>query len=148
ALVEVEELVFLLHERALALQRVTPAVVLAGELAARARGLFTRVVLPHELVAPVPADVVEGAVLVLAGAHDDDRRARRVEFLGEVAADPRQLLDAPDVQPGAAEDGVALALVVLRRDRVLVGHGAGSQAVVLGPTALAGLLEVGHGASF
>ena len=49
-LVEIEELALLLHEREVALEGVAPAVVLALELPARARGLLARVVLPHELV--------------------------------------------------------------------------------------------------
>ena len=60
-LVEVEELALLLHERARAVEAVAPPVVLAGELARGAARLLAREVLPHELVAAVPADVVERA---------------------------------------------------------------------------------------
>src|SRR5206468_6576450 len=63
ALVEVEELVFLLDECARAVEAVAPAVVLAGELTRRTAGLFLRKVLPHELVAAMPADVVKRAHL-------------------------------------------------------------------------------------
>ena len=57
--VEVEELGLLLDEGQRAFEVVAPAVVLAGELPADAAGLLAGVVLPHELVAPVAADVVE-----------------------------------------------------------------------------------------
>ena len=53
-------------------------------------------------------------------------------------------LDAADVEPRPAEDGVALELVVLRRDGVLIGDGTRSEPVVLGPAAFFGLGEVGH----
>src|SRR3546814_3459305 len=58
--VEVEELLLLLDEGESALEVVAPAVVLAGELPAGPSHLFAGVVLPHELVAAVAADVVEG----------------------------------------------------------------------------------------
>ena len=77
ALVQVEELALLLDEGQRALEVVTPAVVLAGELAAGAARLLARVVLPHQLVAAVAADVVEGAHPALHVAHDDDRCPRR-----------------------------------------------------------------------
>src|SRR5581483_4185801 len=112
-LVEIEELVLLLHERARALEVVAPAVVLAGELATGTAGLLAGEVLPDELVAPMAAHVVERADLVLRRAHDHDRGARAVELLREVAADLGQLLDAPDVQPRAPEDRLALELVPL-----------------------------------
>ena len=131
--VEVEELALLLHERQVAVEAVAPAVVLAGELPGGAADLFAGVVVPHQLVAAVAADVVEGADLAGHVAHDDDRGARRVELTREVAAVAGQLLDAADVQPGAAEDGVALELVVLGRDRVRVGDGSGVDAIVLRP---------------
>ena len=60
-LVEVEELLLLLDEGQRAVEGVAPRVVLARELAARATGLLAGIVLPHQLVTPVPADVVEGA---------------------------------------------------------------------------------------
>src|SRR4029078_208099 len=60
ALVEVEGLALPLAERAVALQLVAPAVLLARELPAEALRLLAREVIPHELVAAVAADVVEG----------------------------------------------------------------------------------------
>src|SRR5581483_2017313 len=102
-LVEVEELALLLHEVEPAVEPVPPPVVLAGELPARAVDLFTGVVLPHELVAAVPADVVEGADGAVGVAHHDHRRTRRRDLTGEVAAPTRQLLDAADVEPRAPE---------------------------------------------
>ena len=69
--VEIEELTFLLDEGAGAVESVTPAVVLASELTRGAARLLARKVLPHQFVAPVPADVVERADLVPV-AHDDD----------------------------------------------------------------------------
>ena len=71
-LVQVEELVFLLHEGQVAFERVAPAVVLALELPAGPRGLLLRVVLPHQLVPAVTADVVEGAHLAV-GARGPPR---------------------------------------------------------------------------
>ena len=62
-LVEVEELVLLLHERQRAVEAVAPAVVLAGELPAGASDLLVGKVVPHQLVSAVTADVVEGADL-------------------------------------------------------------------------------------
>jgi len=76
---------------------------------------------------------VEGPHLAVAAPHDDDRRAGRVELLGEVAAGAGQLLEPADVEPRAPEDGVALELVVLGRDvgldaddiaRIAAGPGA------------------------
>src|SRR5262249_22986489 len=107
-LVEAEELGLLLHERELSVERIAPAVVLADELTAGPARLFAREVGPDELVAAMAADVVEGADLVVRPPHDDDRGARGVELLREVAAHLRELLHAADVQPGAAENGVAL----------------------------------------
>ena len=77
-LIEVEELTLLLNEREVALEAVTPRVVLAGELATGARHLLTREVAPHQLVSAVPALVVEapdGLDTVLYVLHDDHRRA-------------------------------------------------------------------------
>src|SRR4029450_12246369 len=71
-LVEVEELAFLLDEGAAAVEVVAPAVVLARELAAGAADFFAGVVVPHEFVAAVAADVVEGAHGAVAVAYDDD----------------------------------------------------------------------------
>src|SRR5690606_7245304 len=84
--VELEELGLLLDEGEGALEVVAPAVVLAGELATGAAGLLAGVVLPHQLVAPVTADVVEGTGGATDVAHDDDRGAGGVELAGEVAA--------------------------------------------------------------
>jgi hypothetical protein len=53
---------------------------------------------------------VERAHLVGGRAHHHDRRVGRVDLLGEVAADARELLDATDVEPGPREDGLALEL--------------------------------------
>ncbi len=112
-LVEVEELTLLLHEREVAFERVAPPVVLALELPAGAVHLFVGVVLPHQLVPAVAADVVERTHLVVAGAHHDDRGAGRVDLLGEVAPLLRDLLHPTDVEPRPGEDRLALELVVL-----------------------------------
>ena len=90
-LVEVEELTLLLDEREVALEAVTPRVVLAGELAAGAGHLLAREVAPHQLVSAVPAMVVEapdGLDTVFHVLHDDHRRAGadRRHLAGEVAA--------------------------------------------------------------
>ena len=144
-LVQVEELALLLHERARAVEAVAPAVVLAGELAHGPLDLFTRVVVPHQLVAAVPAHVVEGAHLAVLVLHHEDRRARGVDLPGEVAAGLGELFDAADVQPGAAEDRLALELVVLRGDRVHVGHRSGAEpGKALGPAARGWLRKVRH----
>src|SRR5262249_405589 len=101
-----------------------------------------RVVLPHELVAPVAADVVERAYFAVEAAHDDDRRLGDGELLGEVAPVARQLLHPPDVQPHALEDGVALELVERRGHRGLVRDGRGAElGIVLGPAPLGRLGE-------
>jgi hypothetical protein len=62
----------------------------------------------------VPADVVEGADLLVLTLHDDHRRPCGVDLLGEIASDARQFLDAGDVEPGAFEDRLAFELVELR----------------------------------
>ena len=143
ALVEVEELALLLHEGEVAVEVVAPAVVLAGELPADAAGLLLREVVPHQLVAAVPADVVERLDLAVGGAHHDDRRVGDLQLLGEVAALARKLLDAADVQPRALEDRLALELVELGGDRVLVGHRLGAELrIVLGPAAFGRLREI------
>ena len=67
-LVEVEELGLLLHERQRTVEAVAPAVVLAGELPARAARLLAREVVPHQLVSAVAADVVERADFVVGAA--------------------------------------------------------------------------------
>ena len=143
--VEVEELRLLLDEGQLALGGVAPTVVLAGELAAGPAGLVTGVVVPDELVAAVPADVVEDVDLTVGAPDDHQRGPGRVELLGEVAPVAGELLHPADVQPGAGEDGLALELVVIGRDRVLVGHRSRAElGVVLGPAALGGLREMRH----
>ena len=85
-LVEIEELTFLLHERARTVDVVTPAVVLASELPARTPRLLAGKVVPHQLVAAVTADVVERVHLTAHVAHDDDGRVGDHDLLGEVAA--------------------------------------------------------------
>ena len=60
SLSQVEELVLLVHVGARAVEAVAPAVVLADELPGVAAGLVAGRAVPHELVAAVPADVVEG----------------------------------------------------------------------------------------
>ena len=147
-LVEIEELVLLLHECQLTVQVVAPGVVLAGELAAEAAGLLAGLVVPHQFVAPVAADVVVRLHLAASGAHHDDRRVGSRQFLGEVTALAGKLLGATDVEPRPLEDRLAFQLVDLRADRVLVGDRRGTQfGVVLRPTALGGLGESGHGCS-
>ena len=103
-LVDPEELALLKDEGAAAVEIVLPAVVLAGELPAGSTDLLGRVVGPHQLVAAVAADVVEGADLVVHAPDDDQRGARDRELLGEEAALSPELLDPPDVQPGPLED--------------------------------------------
>src|SRR5262249_46935817 len=92
ALVDVEELALLLHERAPAVEAVAPAVVLAHELATGALRLFARELVPDELVAAVAADVVEGAHDAALVAHHDDRGARDLDLAGDIAADARHVL--------------------------------------------------------
>ena len=147
-LVEIEELLLLLHEGEVAVQVVAPGVVLAGELAAGTGGLFPRLVVPHQLVAAVAADVVVRLHLAAAGAHHDDRGVDGRQFFGEVVALPRNLFGATDIEPGALEDRLALQLVDLRVDRVLVGHRPGAEfGVVLRPAAFSGLGKTSHGCS-
>ena len=57
---QTEELALLVHVGACAVEAVPPAVVLADELPGVAAGLVTGRALPDQLVAPVPAHVVEG----------------------------------------------------------------------------------------
>ena len=73
------------------------------------------IVVPHQLVAAVPAHVVERADFAVCVLHDDHRRAGpdRRHLPGEVAALAGQLLDAPDVEPELLEDRLLLELVVL-----------------------------------
>src|SRR5262249_55999964 len=97
-------------------------VVVGGEVAAGSTDLLGRVVRPHQLVAAVAADVVEGADLVVHAPDDDQRGTRDRELLREEAPLSPELLDPPDVQPGPFEDGFALELCELRRDRALVGY--------------------------
>src|SRR5262249_35030649 len=108
ALVEAEELALLLHELERAVEAVAPPVVLAGELAARAARLVARVVAPDQLVAAVPAEVVERPHAPAAVPHDHDRGARDLELAREVAAVARQLLDPAHREPRPPEDRVAL----------------------------------------
>src|ERR1700729_1093682 len=108
-----EEFGLLLDEGQVALEGIPPAVVLAGEIAAGPARLLLRVVAPDELVAAMAADVLVCAHLVVGRSDDDDRSAGGVELPGEVAANPWDLLEPADVQPGTAEDGVALEFVVL-----------------------------------
>src|SRR5262249_34345198 len=83
------------------------------------------------------ADVVEGADLVVHATDDDHRGSRDRELLREEAALSPELLDPPDVQPGPLEDGLALELVEVGRDRALVGHGGGPElGIMLGPGSL------------
>src|SRR5688500_17398046 len=92
---------------------------------------------PDQLVAAVAADVVEGADLVVHAADDDQRRLQARDLLGEVTAFSRNLLDAPDAQPGTLEDGFAFELEELRRDRALVRHRGGVELrIVLRPGSL------------
>jgi hypothetical protein len=148
ALVDAEELALLLDERERAVEVVTPAVVLAGELPADTLGVELRVLAPGELVAAVAAHVVEGADGALLVAQHEDGGVGGRHVLREVAAATRELLDPAHVQPGALEDGLALALVVLGRDRVLVRHGAGAElGIVLGPAPLGRFRETRHGRS-
>jgi hypothetical protein len=112
-LVDPEELTLLKDEGQAAFEIVLPAVILAGELPAGSTDLLGRVVGPHQLVAAVAADVVEGADLVVHAADDDQRGARDVERLGEEAA-----LFAGAARPvrrsaRPLEDGLALELVEL-----------------------------------
>src|SRR5262249_301023 len=60
-LAQIEELVLLVDVRARAVEAVPPAVVLADELPGVAAGLVTWRFLPQQLVAAVPAYVVEGS---------------------------------------------------------------------------------------
>ncbi len=144
-LVEVEELVLLLDEVEGAVEVVAPAVVLAGELPADPGGLLLGEVVPHQLVAPVAADVVEGPDLTLHVAHHDHRGLGDLDLLGEVAPGPRQEIDPPHVQPGALEDRLHLELVELGRDGVLVGDGPGPEVgVVLRPAAFGRLRPSSH----
>src|SRR5262245_7563402 len=136
-LVDPEELALLEDVRQATVELVPPAVVLACELPARTADLLGRVVGPHQLVAAVAADVVEGADLVIHATDDDQRGIRDRELLGEEAPLSPELLDPPDVQPGAFEDGFALELVELGRDRAFVRYRRGSQVgIVLRPGAL------------
>src|SRR5262249_11911220 len=136
-LVDAEELTLLKDVGEPAVEIVLPPVILAGKLPAGSADLLGGVVGPHQLVAAVAAHGVEGADLVVHAPDDDQRGARDCELLGEEAALSPNLLDPPDVQPGAFEDGFALELVELGRDRALVGYGGGSQVgIVLRPRSL------------
>ena len=143
--VEVEELRLLLDEGQLPVDRVAPTVVLAGELPAGAAGLLAGDSRSRPACCPGAGRCCGRRGLAVRAPDDDDRGSGGVELLGEVAAVAGELLDPAHVQPGAGEDGLALELVVLRRDRVLVGHRPGAElGVVLGPAALSGLCEMRH----
>ena len=116
--VEVEELRFLLDEFQGAVEVVAPAVVLAGELPAGAAGLLSGKVVPHQLVSPVPADVVEGPNLLVSAFDQDHRGADDLDLLGQIAADARQFLHAGDIEPGPFEDRFAFEFVKLPRSRI------------------------------
>jgi hypothetical protein len=125
---------------------IPPGVVLAGELAAGAGRLLGGEVVPDQLVAPVPADVVEGADLPVLAPHQDQRRVRDRELLGEVAAGPGQALHPPDVEPGPFEDRRPFGLVTGGIDGIAVIDRAGAElGIVGGPAPLGGLGEVGPG---
>src|SRR2546422_10865740 len=59
------------------------------------------------------ADGAHGLHRALLGAHDEERLAGHRD--AEVVAGARDLLDAPDADPGPGEDGLALELEELRR---------------------------------
>src|SRR5215470_5118729 len=99
-LLEVEVLVLLEDEVELAVERVSPPVVLAHELPARAAGGLPRGVVPAALVAAMPTHVVKRADLLVETTDHDHRRLRDRDVLREEAALARELLDAADVQPG------------------------------------------------
>jgi hypothetical protein len=120
-------------------------VVLAGELATGAAGLLARIVIPHQLVAAVTTDVVEGVHLTVGAPDHHDRCSGRGDLPGKVGPGAGDLFHPADIEPGAGEDGLALQLVVLGRDRVLIGDRPGAQlGVVLGPAALVRLWKVRH----
>ena len=116
--VEVEELRFLLHEFQRAVEIVAPAVVLAGELSAGTAGLLGGKVVPHQLVSPVPTDIVESPDALVAAFDQDHRGAGDLDLLGQIAADARQFLDPGNVEPGPFEDRFAFEFVELRRRRI------------------------------
>ena len=78
----------------------------------------------------------------------DDRRQPARQLAGEVGPLARQAFHAPDAQPAALEDGLALGGEELLGDGVLVVHRAGAEVgVVGGELAAAGgelLLDAGH----
>src|SRR3954469_2069871 len=92
-----------------------------------ARHLLEGVVLPQHLVAPVRADVVEGADHAVLAPHDDDRGVEELQLAGEVAARLGHTLDPPDVEPGLLEDVLALFLVELFGNAVLERHRTSAQ---------------------
>src|SRR5262245_12482774 len=150
-LVEVEELALLLDEGQIALQRVAPGVVLAGELTARAGHLLTRIVVPHQLVSAVAAHVVERPDLVVGVLDDDHRRsgAGRRHLSCEVASLLGEPLHPADVQPALLEDCLLLELPLLRVDRVSVVDRCGTEFwPVLCPATGLWLREECHGISY
>jgi hypothetical protein len=116
--VEVEELRFLLHEFQGAVEIVAPPVVLARELSAGTTGLFGGKVVPHQLVSPVPADIVESPNLFVSALDQDHRSADDFDLLGQIAADARQFLHAGDIEPGPFEDRFAFEFIKLPRRRI------------------------------
>ena len=143
-LVQVEELLLLLDERAGAVEVVAPGVVLADELAGGAAGLLFRIVVPDQLVPAVPTHVVEGTDLAVLPLHHDDGRLGDGELLGEVAPGPRQLLDPAHVEPGPLEHGLTLELEELLGYGVLVVHRLCPELEVLRPAALGWLGPTWH----
>jgi hypothetical protein len=142
---QIEELALLPHEDEVAVEVVAPRVVLAGELSADAAGFLERHVVPYQLVAAVPADVVIRLDLPRSGAHHDDGGVGDLQFLGEVAAFARKLLDATNIQPRPLEHRFTFGLVELGADRVLVGNRLGAQLwIVLCPTAFGRFGETRH----
>ena len=78
------------------------------------------IVVPHQLVSAVAANVVKRLDRAVLGLDDDHghTRARRRQLLGEIAAGAWQPLDSADVEPGALEDRLALGFEECRIDRV------------------------------
>src|SRR5262249_58920093 len=103
---------------------------------------------PDQLVAPVPAHVVEGPDPAVQVARHDEGGPEAGQLFREVAAGPRQLLETPDVEPRAPEDGLALELVERGRGRVVERDWPRAELrMVSGPRALRRLLEASHGFS-
>src|SRR6185437_15542770 len=122
-LVEVEELVFLLDEGEIAIQVITPRVVLARELPAYTSGFFQRHVVPYQLVTAMAAHIVKRVDLTRPVAHQNDRRVDDFKFSRDIAAFAWKLFHTTHIEPGALEVGLALNLVDLRTAGVLVRAG-------------------------